>query len=53
MPFSRVHNKAKLQENASCMKARLDLRVATERLSFHRNTAFRYRLLMMFPLDKD
>lgn len=51
-PFSRVHNKAKLLENASCMKDLLSVRDAAERLGVHRNTAFRYRHLMMPLLDK-
>lgn len=51
-PFSRVHNKAKLLENASCMKDLLSVRDAAERLGVHRNTAFRYRHLEMPLLDK-
>lgn len=51
-PFSRVHDKAKLLENAACMKDLLSVRDAADRLGVHRNTAFRYRHLMMPLLDK-
>ncbi|MBU9172897.1 IS1595 family transposase [Burkholderia gladioli] len=51
-PFSRVHDKAKLLENAACMKDLLSVREAADRMGVHRNTAFRYRHLMMPLLDK-
>lgn len=51
-PFSRVHDKSKLLENAACMKDLLSVRDAADRLGVHRNTAFRYRHLMMPLLDK-
>jgi transposase-like protein len=51
-PFSRVHDKAKLLENAACMKDVLSVRDTADRLGVHRNTAFRYRHLMMPLLEK-
>ena len=51
-PFSRVHDKAKLLENAACMKDLLSVRDAADRMGVHRNTAFRYRHLMMPLLEK-
>lgn len=51
-PFSRLHDKTKLLENAACMKDLLSVRDAADRLGVHRNTAFRYRHLMMPLLDK-
>lgn len=51
-PFSRVHDKAKLLEDAACMKDLLSVRDAADRMGVHRNTAFRYRHLMMPLLEK-
>lgn len=51
-PFSRVHHKAKLLKNAACMKDLLSVRDAADRMGVHRNTAFRYRHLMMPLLEK-
>lgn len=51
-PFNRVHDKTKLLENAGCMKQLLSVREAAEQLGVHRNTAFRYRHLMMPFLEK-
>ena len=46
-PFARVHDKNLLLENAACMKASLSVRKSAEALGVHRNTAFRFRHLMM------
>lgn len=51
-PFNGVHNKARLLENASCMREFLSVRKAARRLGVHRNTAFRYRHRMMPALAK-
>ncbi len=46
-PFARIHDKALLLANASCMKERLSVRMTAADLGVHRNTAFRFRHLMM------
>jgi transposase-like protein len=51
-PFNRVHDKSKLLENAACMGEFLSVREAADRLGVHRNTAFRYRHLMMPLLER-
>jgi transposase-like protein len=51
-PFLRVHDKSKLLENAACMEDFLSVRKAAKRLGVHKNTAFRYRHLMMPLLGK-
>lgn len=50
--FVRVHGKAQLVENAALMAERLSVRKAAKELGVHRNTAWRYRHLMMPVLDK-
>lgn len=51
-PFCRIHDKGKLLENAACMKDFLSVRKTAELIDVHRNTAFRFRHLMMPKLDK-
>ncbi len=46
-PFSGIHDKDLLLDNASCMKESLSVRKTAEALGVHRNTAFRFRHLMM------
>jgi hypothetical protein len=50
--FGRVRNKAKLLENAACMREFLSVRKTARRLGVHRNTAFRYRHLMLPQLSR-
>jgi len=50
--FCHIHDKAKLLENAACMREFLSVRKAARRLGVHRNTAFRYRQMMMPNLSK-
>lgn len=50
--FSRIHNKVKLLENAIEMRDFWSVRETAERLGVHRNTAFRYRHLMLPSLSK-
>jgi transposase-like protein len=50
--FGRVRNKAKLLENAACMREFLSIRKTARRLGVHRNTAFRYRHLMLPQLSR-
>jgi transposase-like protein len=45
--FARLHKKATLLENARLMREFLSVRKAARLLRVHRNTAFRYRHLMM------
>jgi transposase-like protein len=51
-PFGHIHGKAILLENASCMKSFMSVRDVADELGIHRNTAFRYRHLMMPLLEK-
>ena len=46
-PFSGIHDKDLLLDNAACMKESLSVRKTAEALGVHRNTAFRFRHLMM------
>ena len=46
-PFSGIHDKDLLLDNASCMEESLSVRKTAEALGVHRNTAFRFRHLMM------
>lgn len=50
--FANVRQKPKLLQNAVCMKEGLTVRQAAEKLGVHRNTAWRYRHLMMPILEK-
>ena len=45
-PFSGIHDKSLLLNNASCMNESLSVRKTAEALGVHRNTAFRFRHLM-------
>jgi transposase-like protein len=45
--FARIHDKALLLDNARCMKECLSVRKTAAALGVHRNTAFRFRHLMM------
>lgn len=50
--FGRVHNKAMLLENAACMREFLSVRKTARRLGVHRNTALRYRHIMLPQLGR-
>jgi transposase-like protein len=50
--YNRVHDKAKLVQNAACMADFLSVRKTARKLQVHRNTAFRLRHLMMPELEK-
>jgi transposase-like protein len=45
--FARLHKKARLLENARLMREFVSVRKAARSLDVHRNTAYRYRQLMM------
>ena len=46
-PFCAIHHKDLLLENARCMEQALSVRKSAAVLGVHRNTAFRYRHLIM------
>ncbi|WP_166726953.1 IS1595 family transposase [Crenobacter cavernae] len=47
-----IHDKRQLLANAQCMKDRLSVRAAAKQLGVHRNTAFRWRHLLMPSLER-
>jgi hypothetical protein len=51
-PFARIQGKSILLKSASCMRSFMSVRDVADELGIHRNTAFRYRRLMMPMLEK-
>ncbi|WP_166726914.1 IS1595 family transposase [Crenobacter cavernae] len=51
-PLCRIHDKHQLLANAQCMRDRLSVRAAAKQLGVHRNTAFRWRHLLMPSLER-